>query len=53
MSWKLVTYGGSQEGNKAAHHLAKLAICKQLNKVWVDSYPNCLSRIVNAEQLIS
>jgi hypothetical protein len=40
-------------GNRAAHHLAKLAISKQLNKVGVDFYPNCVLAIVNAEQLIS
>lgn len=40
-------------GNGVAHHLAKLANSKQLNKVWVDSYLNCLVKIVNAEQLIS
>jgi hypothetical protein len=39
--------------NRAAHHLAKLTISKQLNKVGVDSYPNCLLGIVNTKQLIS
>jgi len=39
--------------NGAAHHLAKLACSKRLNKIWVDSYPSCLEGIVNADLQLS
>jgi hypothetical protein len=39
-------------GNEAAHQLAKFVVSQQVNQVWVDSYPNCLSEIINAEQIV-
>ncbi len=50
VSWEAIYV--QRDGNKAAHHLAKLAILEQVNKVWVDSYPIILSEIVNTEQII-
>jgi hypothetical protein len=42
-----------REGNKGAHFHAKYAIFRQLYKVWVHSYFNCLSEIGIIELLLS
>jgi hypothetical protein len=38
-----------REGNRVAHTLAKFAISSEHNKVWFQSYPTCLSGLVNSE----
>jgi hypothetical protein len=39
--------------NNVAHLLAKLAVSQNLNKIWMDSYPSCISDTVLAERLLS
>jgi hypothetical protein len=46
-SWAVVHV--KREGNRVAHNLAKFAISSEQNKVWFDSYPTCLSGLVNSE----
>jgi len=38
-----------REGNRAAHNLAKLALSKQCNRVWINSCPRELLDVVNAD----
>jgi hypothetical protein len=38
-----------RECNNAAHQLAGFAVNQELNQVWMDSYPSCISGIVIAE----
>jgi len=47
VSWKVSHV--RREGNKAAHSLAKLALSKQCNRVWINSCPNELLYAVNAD----
>jgi hypothetical protein len=46
-SWKVSHV--RREGNKAAHSLAKLALSKQCNQVWINSCPSELVCVVNAD----
>lgn len=34
--------------NNAAHQLARLAVGQELNQIWMDSYPSCISNTVIA-----
>ncbi|XP_062154522.1 uncharacterized protein LOC133862691 [Alnus glutinosa] len=47
VSWKVSHV--RREGNKAAHSLAKLALSKQCNQVWINSCPSELVYVVNAD----
>jgi len=46
-SWKVSHV--RREGNKVAHSLAKLALSKQCNRVWINSCPSELLYAVNAD----
>jgi hypothetical protein len=41
-----------REGNRVAHALAKFVISSEQNKVWFESYPTCLLRLVNSELIL-
>jgi hypothetical protein len=41
-----------REGNKAAHTLAKYAVSHPQNRVWLDSFPSCLSGIVFSQLIL-
>jgi hypothetical protein len=47
VSWKVSHV--RREGNRAAHNLAKLALSKQCNRVWINSCPRELLDVVNAD----
>lgn len=38
-----------RDGNKTAHTIAKYAVSHPQNRVWLDSFPSCLSGIVFSE----
>jgi hypothetical protein len=38
-----------REWNMLAHTLAKFAVSHLKNQIWFDSYPSCLSGLVNSE----
>jgi len=40
-----------RDGNMVSHVLAKFAISFEQTKVWFESYPTCLSGLVNSERL--
>jgi hypothetical protein len=42
-----------REGNNAAHLLARFATNQELNQVWVDSFPSCISRTICNELHLS
>jgi hypothetical protein len=40
-----------REGNNVAHNLAKLAARMGLERQWRDEYPDCISEIIQEEQI--
>jgi hypothetical protein len=41
-----------RSGNKVAHQLAKLAQDQNIEHMWTDSFPSCISEIVMAEKTV-
>jgi ribonuclease HI len=42
-----------RSGNEVAHQLAKLALDQNIEHMWTDSFPSCISEIVMAEKQFS